>query len=514
MSVDDALRLARDHLARGAFGEASRIAEQVAEQKRGSADAFHIMAVSAFRAGRLDKAIVHAERATARAPKTSAFWSNLAEMLRRRGFIERGLSAARRSLTLDPRNAQGWNTLGILEFERRNFAEAERACRRALDIDPSAASSWNNLGNALCRLERDAEAHEAYARAISSRPAYYEAMVNDALCWREEADFARATARLDEALVASPRNANAHLCRAIVSFLKGETAQGRIEYEWRLALPRAVPRALPGKAWRGEEIAGRRIFVFAEQGLGDTIQSLRYLRRLLERRVASISFLAPRNLRNLVARNFPEIDVATRMPEAGTVDYHCALMSLPLLLDGPAGTISPGTAYLTAEPERVAAWRERLAPFRGRKIGLVWAGNGTYQNDHNRSMRAQMFAPLLEVAGCHFFGLQIGPAGAQVSALKPGVQDLGDRVSNMSETAAAIAALDLVISVDTSLAHLAGALGTPVWTLLPHVPDWRWGMEGKAHPLYGFMRLFRQKTRRDWAGVIADVRMALDRGEA
>jgi hypothetical protein len=129
-------------------------------------------------------------------------------------------------------------------------------------------------------------------------------------------------------------------------------------------------------------------------------------------------------------------------------------------------------------------------------------------------MQAAMLMPLLDARNCHFFSLQIGPAAAQISALKPRVQDLGDRVSNMSETAAAVAALDLVISVDTSLAHIAGALGTPVWTLLAHVPDWRWGMEGERHALYSSMRLFRQKNRRDWPGLIADVRAALGREEA
>lgn len=510
MSVDDALRLARAHLERGALDEASRIARQIAEHKRGHPDAFHIMAVAAFRSGRLDKAIAHAERAIARAPKTAAFWSNLAEMLRRRGFLERAFSAASRAVTLDPGQVQGWNNLGVIEFERRNFIEAERACRRALDLDsgsPAAASAWNNLGNALCRLERDEEAHAAYARAIALRPGYCEAMVNDALGWRDEACFDRAVTRLDEAIAVSPRNANAHLSRAIANFLRGETAQARVEYEWRLALPRAAPSRLSGARWRGEDIGGRRIFIFAEQGLGDTIQSLRHLHALTARRPASISLLAPRNLRGLIARNFPGVELVVRPAAA---DFHCALMSLPLLLDGSKAAILPGEPYLTAEPERVAAWRERLGAFPGRKVGLVWAGNGTYQNDHNRSMQAAMLAPLLNAAECSFFSLQIGPSAGQVSVLRPKIEDLGGRVSNMSETAAAIAALDLVISVDTSLAHLAGALGRPVWTMLPHVPDWRWGMEGETNPLYGTMRLFRQTVRRDWAGVVADVRAALD----
>lgn len=507
MSVDDALRLARSHLDRGSFDEAARVAQQVAAHKRGHPDAFHIMAMAAFRSGRLDKAIAHAQSAIARAPKTSAFWSNLAEMLRRRGFLQRGFSAARRAIMLDPRNVQGWNNLGIIEFERRNFEEAERACRKALEIDPSAASTWNNLGNALCRLERDGEAHEAYARAIALRPGYSEAMVNDALCWREEADLARASIRLDEAIAVNPRNANAHLSRAIVNFLAGETARARIEYEWRLALRHAQPDGLQGARWRGQDIAGKRIFVFAEQGLGDTIQSLRHLPALADCRPASIMLSVPRNLRALVARNFPDIELVSRPP---ATDYHCAAMSLPLLLEEPMG-LPPGIPYLAAESEKLALWRERFAPLQGRKIGLVWAGSGTYQNDHNRSMQAAMLRPLLDAAGCHFFSLQIGPAGAQIATLKPRVEDLSDRVSNMSETAAAITALDLVISVDTSLAHLAGALGTPVWTMLAHVPDWRWGMEGETSPLYGSMRLFRQKARRDWAGVVEDIRASLER---
>ncbi|MCE9648445.1 MAG: tetratricopeptide repeat protein [Parvibaculum sp.] len=514
MSMDGALRLARTHLERGNLGEAENVAQQIAAHKGGHPDAFHIMAIAAFRGGRLDKAIANAQQAVARAPKTAAFWSNLAEMLRRRGFVERGHSAARRAVTLDPGHVAGWNNLGILEFERGNFAAAADACRRALALDGEAANSWNNLGNALARLERDGEAHEAYGRAIALRPGYSEAMVNDALCWREEAEFERAGARLDQAIVASPRSANAHLSRAMVNFLRGETARARIEYEWRLALPRAAPDGLPGARWQGEAIAGKRIFVFSEQGLGDTIQSLRHLPALAARGAASISLFVPRNLRGLAAHNFPHVEVVSRLPGAGAADYHCASMSLPLLLDGPAGEVVSGEPYLAVEPEKAAVWRDRLQAFQGRKIGLVWAGNGSYQNDHNRSMKAAMLAPLLDAPGCSFFSLQIGPAATQVSALKPRIEDLGPRVPNMSETAAAISALDLVISVDTSLAHLAGALGKPVWTMLPHVPDWRWGMDGAAHPLYRTMRLFRQRSRRDWPGVVAEMRAALEEGAA
>jgi Flp pilus assembly protein TadD len=509
MSVDDALALVRRHLDRGELGAAEAVVQQIAQRRKRHPDVFHLLGVIAFRQGRLDRAIAFAERAIALAPRTAAFWSNLAEMLRRRGYLERGFEAARRSVELDPKDARAFNNLGIVEFDRGGFPQAVRAYRKALALDEGFAQAWNNLGNALVRLGQDAQAHVAYERAIHLQPRYGEAMVNDALCYRDEARFGLAEERLRQAIAAQPRNANAHLSLAVVKFLTGETEEARREYEWRLALPRAAPKGLPGRPWRGEDLAGKRLFLFAEQGLGDTIQSLRYMRRLLHRGPASLSLFAPRALRRLVEQNFPHIVLPGKPASAGEADYYCALMSLPLRLEADEADRSAGLPYLKADPARAAHWRLKLADFSGRKVGLVWAGNSSYQNDHQRSMPAANFAPLLDLPDTSFFSLQIGPAAAQFSALKAGAHDLGDGVSSMAETAAAISALDLVISVDTSLAHLAGALGTPVWTLLPHVPDWRWGMSGESSALYRSMRLFRQQERRDWQGVIRRVGAAL-----
>ncbi len=503
MPIADVLRLARQHLESGALHEAEALALQVARARRRNPDAYHLLGIIALKQRKLDKAIAYVEQAIALAPRTAAFHGNLAEMLRRRGFIERGLAAGRRSVALDPRNAQAWNNLGILEFERRAFSDAENAYRRSLDIDSRFAPAWNNLGNALARLGRDDEAHAAYTRAIALMAGYSEAMINDALCFREERKFEAAEGRLRQALAVNPRNAHAHLVLATVKFLTGDIAEARREYEWRLALRRARPEILPGAPWRGQSLDGKSIFLFAEQGLGDTIQALRYLRRL--GKTSTVKLLVQRNLRRLAQENFPDTEVLVHQPDAGAADYHAAMMSLPLIL--PAE--ETGEPYISADPVRVAAWREKLAAYPGRKIGLVWAGNSANQSDHVRSMRTEDLRALTDVSGCSFFSLLIGPAASQIATLKDRVVDLSDSVATMSETAAAIAALDLVISVDTSIAHLAGALGTPVWTMLSHVPDWRWGLEGETTALYRSMRLFRQSRRGDWSGVVDVVGKAL-----
>ncbi len=510
MSVTDALQLARTFLKKKNYVEAARVAQQVADHKRGHPDAFHILAMTAYHTGRIDKAIAHAERAVGRAPKTAAFWSNLSEMLRRRGLLTRALTAAKQAVALDATQELGWSNLAAIEYERQNFDDAEKSVRNALKLDIGNARGWNLLGNALARQHRDEEAHAAYAEALRLRPHYADAMVNDALCWRDAGAFDEALKRLNEALLIQPQHVNAHVVRSIVYFLKGDVARGRVEYEWRLMMPDALPPKVPGRRWRGEEIAGKRVLLLAEQGLGDVIQACRHIAGLRARGVGALTLHVPRALRVLLADNFPDVEVVTSLSDIGGVDFHCGMMSLPLLLEGPTPPEAmPQAAYLAVSEERVEIWRQKFSCLKGRKIGLVWAGNATYQSDHMRSMKAEHLRPLLDLPDCHFFSLQVGPATAGMVALKPKVEDLSAQVSNMTDAAAAIAALDLVISVDTSLAHLGGALGTEVWTMLPHVPDWRWGMSGDKHPLYGTVRLFRQKVRGDWAGVVSDIRAAL-----
>ena len=509
MTVSDALALARVFLDKKNFTEARRLALQIADHKRGHPDAFHILAMIAYQTGRIDKAITYAEQAVGRAPKTAAFWSNLAEMLRRRGLLTRAQHAASRATKLDPSQVLGWSNLSAIEYQRHDFSGAEKAIRKALVLEPRRAMSLNSLGNALQRQGRDDEAHEAFEQAIDADPRFADALVNDALCWRDSGNLDQALKRINEALHISPDHANAHLVRATIYFLKGDEARGRVEYEWRLALKDAAPDRLTGKRWRGENIAGKRLLIFSEQGLGDTIQSLRYIAALRARGITDIVLCVPKHLRALAEENFPDIEVVVALSGVVPAEYHVAMMSLALLMDDAATESAPQKAYLTASPERIAQWRKRFEPYAGKKIGLVWAGNTNYQFDYLRSMASDLLVPLLDAPDCHFFSLQIGPQAAGIAALKPRTEDLGPLVANMADAAAAVAALDLVITVDTSIGHLAGALGREAWLMLPHVPDWRWGMSGATHPLYATTKLFRQQARGDWAGVVSDIRAAL-----
>ena len=509
MSVEDALNLAREYLDAGRLPEAEKIAQEVSDAQGRNADAAHLVGIIAYRQGRIERAIKFIEKAISIAPRVAAFHANLTEMYRLRGKLEPALAAGERAVALDPSNAQAWNNLGIVQFDRGNFAKAEPCYRKALAASPQFAHAWNNLGNALVRLDREREAHDAFAHAIALNPLYSEAMVNDGLCYREEGEFDLAAERLQQAIGVNPQNANARISLAMLHMLRGDLRGGLPEYEWRLAMPGMRPRVLPGQPWRGEPLEGKRLFVYCEQGLGDTIHFLRFLKPLAARRPASIALRVQSGLQRLVEENFPEIEVLRGAPAADQADLHCALMSLPLLLSYPVEKREPQGPYLTAPADQVELFRQRFERYDGLKVGLVWAGNTTHKYDYSRSMTADVLPPLLQAEGCHFFSLQIGVKPADARIVKDGMIDLSKEVSNMTATAGAIAALDLVIGVDTSLIHLAGALGTPVWTMLASVPDWRWGLGSDTTPLYGSMRLFRQKQRRDWPGVVRDVTDAL-----
>lgn len=508
VSVADALRISRQHLEQGRFKAAEAIATQVANsQKAGNADAFHILGIAAFRQGHLTKAIRLTQKAVALAPRSAAFHSNLAEMCRLGGKRAQALKVAQRAVELDSRNAQAWNNLGVIHFDNGDFEAAERCYRRALQIDDKFASAWSNLGNALHRLQKDDEAHAALETATRLNPAYSEAYVNDALRYREAGALAEAEKRLESAIAANPKNANAHVTLSTVRFLRGAYAEGWREYEWRLALPGVVPRGLKGAPWRGEDLTGKHILVFCEQGLGDTIQFSRYLSRLSALQPGRISVLAQERLRPLLRQNFPAFDFVKRPPD--DTDFHCPLLSLHGLLKLDPSDRTPMDAYLEAPADRAAQWKAQFLKH-GRSEGGACVGR-----QFHASQRSQPVDACGGLAAAHGHRrvpfLQPADRSAAFRARRSRVAlvDLSADVSTMPDTAAAISALDLVISVDTSLAHLAAALGTETWTMLSFVPDWRWGTGGEHAPWYSSMRLFRQASQRDWNSVVQSVGAAL-----
>jgi hypothetical protein len=278
------------------------------------------------------------------------------------------------------------------------------------------------------------------------------------------------------------------------------------EYEWRLKAADPKTTWLPRRPWQGESLTHRHIYVQAEQGFGDTLQFARYLPRL-NALARSVSLRVQDPLCALLRESLPGIDILGKgSAPSATPDYECALLSLPGRFHTRVETIPASVPYLRPPAERAARWQRRLAAMPGVKIGLVWAGSAEHANDFRRSLPFAALAPVLAVAGASFASLQVGPRSRdRKGRLAARVTDLSKELVDFSETAAAIAALDLVVAVDTAVAHLAGALGKPVWLLLPAVTDWRWLLGRADSPWYPTMRIFRQRDGEAWPDVITRI---------
>ncbi|MEJ0096688.1 MAG: glycosyltransferase family 9 protein [Bauldia sp.] len=323
------------------------------------------------------------------------------------------------------------------------------------------------------------------------------------------ADFARV-------LELEPDNGLAHYNRALVRIAIGDWQDAWAEHEWRLTARAHVHNTYAKLAptWRGEPLAGRRLLVYGEQGHGDTLQFVRYL-RLIESSGAAITLVVQSATRRLLAANFPGVDVTEAVGLRSGFDYQVSLMSLPAVFSTTLESVPAEVPYLAAEAERVARWRERLGG-QGFRVGIVWQGSRGYLRDSERSIPLAEYAPLAAVPGVRLISVQSMAGLEQLDSLPPGMQveRLGEEIENnpdgFREVAAVMANLDLLVMSDTGPTHLAGALGRPGWLALSRHPDWRWMREREDTPWYPTMRLFRQETRGDWAGVFA--RMAGELG--
>ena len=430
--------------------------------------------------------------------------------LHRRGDIDAAEQAYREALRLDPDHPLALHYLGVAMFQRMRFTEALPLLERSTAQVPAEPEFHNNLGLALAALDRNDEAIAAYRRTLALKPTHATASNNLGLALQALNRIADAIAAYRSALRAAPEFAHAHWNLALALLADRQYAEGWREYEWRLRLPELSGRgpALPMPRWNGEDLRGRTLLVTAEQGVGDAIQFVRYARAL-----------AARGIRVVVQASAELVPLlSTASGVAGTVvtgsplpacDAHAPMLSIPGLLDVGARDIE-GTAYLRADSRQ---HRESLrnTPRRGAlRAGLVWAGAPHHLNDRRRSIDVSALAPLFETADVDWFSLQKGPREPAIAAL-PAARSIARLApgSDWSQTAALIDALDVVVSVDTSVAHVAGALGKPVFVMLPFAPDWRWGLEGDRTPWYASARLFRQPAIGDWGSVVADVARAL-----
>ena len=432
--------------------------------------------------GRHDEAMAWYGQALARRPDFAEAHYNLALAFAAEGRFAEAIEAHRRALQHAPRYVEAWNNLGVaLQVEGR-FAEAVAAYEKAVALRPDNAMSHNNLGTALQSLGRPEAALASYRRALALAPDYAGARMNLATCL----------------------------------LLTGELRQGFAAFQARWQVPDSPIRMpdLPRPLWAGEDPAGRRILVHCEQGLGDSLQFIRYA-TLLAGQGAQVIVLTPPALARLF-RSIPGIEIVEAIPEPDSYDCHIPLLCLPSLLGTELATIPAAIPYLAPDQLQVRSWAVRLAATSPRpRIGLVWAGAPrtadpqAYAVDRRRSLALAQLAPLADVPNLRFISLQKGPPARQ--APPPGLEllDVADELEDFADTAALIANLDLIIGVDTSVPHLAGALGKPVWLLSRFDGCWRWLLDRTDSPWYPTLRLFRQTAPGDWVSVIREVRQAL-----
>jgi tetratricopeptide (TPR) repeat protein len=433
------------------------------------------------------------------------------------GRAEAAAEAYRAALRIWPGYAIAHANLGSALHALGRFEEAEARQRAALRLEPDYADAHSNLGNALLVQGRFDEAIAAFRAALRLRPDFAEAHANLGAALRDAGDIAEALLHCEAAIELQPARPDARFNRALALLTAGRYEDGWAEHEQRLALPHYPKRDLGRPQWRGEPLEGRRILLHAEQGLGDTIQFVRFA-PLVAALGGQVILAVQKPLAGLLSRVKGVAGIVACGETLPGFDLHCPMMSLPHALGTSLATI-PAAPYLAADAARVQGWAARLPAGPGKRVGLVWAGSPrpnepqNHYADRRRSLRLRSLAPLAGVPGVQFVSLQLGAPAAEAAAPPAGMAlvDLTAEIADFEDTAALVAGLDLVIAVDTSVAHLAAAMGKPVWLLSRADACWRWLAGREDSPWYPGLRLFRQARPGEWGPVIARVAAELAR---
>jgi hypothetical protein len=399
-------------------------------------------------------------------------------------------------------------------FDDKKFDEAAGLAERVLRANPDSAQAHQVLGLVLLERGRAEEAVPWLVKTLEIQPDLVPSHNGIGQCFFLLDDLERAVAHFDTALYLQPEDPHAHFNRALSWLKLRRYREGWLEYEWRWKGGMIQRPGYARPRWDGSPLNGRTILVHTEQGLGDVLQFLRFIPLLKERGSGRVILACQRALLSLL-KDVPYVDGRIALDEPAVVpfDLHAPLLSLPALLRLEEEIVPPTVAYLAADPERVERWRPRIQGLPGFRVGLYWQGRPTFKYDHLRSIALEHYAPLASVDGVSLVSLQRGPGEEQIAPNRGRVPmevfpEL-NRDAPFVDTAAIMELLDLVITSDTATAHLAGALGRPVWVPLPIGADWRWLLERADCPWYPTMRLFRQKAFRDWPGVFREITAAL-----
>jgi tetratricopeptide (TPR) repeat protein len=461
---------------------------------------------------RYDEAVASYDGALAFQPEHIGALTNRGMALHDLRRYDEAVASYDRALALRPDDAEALLNRGAALHDLERYEEALAAHDRALLAQPDGAAALNNRGVTLHRLRRLDEALASYDRALASRPDYAEALVNRGITLHALKRLDEAPASYNRALRLRPDYADAHFFGAMSRLLTGDFGRGWIDYEWRWNSETIKLRKhdFQQPLWLGEhDIAGKTILLHGEQGFGDTLQFCRY-----------VPLVAARGARVIVEVDGPLSDLMRCLDGAAGIvargsplpdfDYHCPLLSLPLAFKTSLETIPSGLPYLRAPDQALQDWGARLGKHHRPRIGLAWSGNAGHTSDRQRSIALRALLPLLDIDAT-FVSLQKEVRAADMETLGEcgDLLHFGDELGDFADTAALVSHLDLVISVDTGVAHLAGASGKPVWILLAYVPDWRWLLDRDDSPWYPTARLFRQSDTREWDSVIATVGEAL-----
>lgn len=473
------------------------------------ADAYYNMGNAYRDSYRFDEAISSYKAALDINPNMTFAHHNLGDAYKNQGMLNEAIRCYQNAIEINSDYAEGYNSIGNALKDEGKLEEAIIYYNKALQIKPDYAYAYYNLANIFQNQGKFEKAISYYCIALHLKPSSIEVYNNIGNAYLDQGCFDRALFYYQEGLKKKPSYAEIIFNQATTHLLKGNLIKGWEGYEWRFrrsAKHTVYIHSYDKPRWDGSFFRGKRLFVHAEQGLGDALQFVRYL-PMVKARGGTVIFESPKQLFGLM-QNFPGIDELTIMSyekkSDKEFDFYIPLMSLPWIFKTTIDTIPAKIPYFSSDPIKCKYWRRRLAGD-GFKVGLVWSGQ--YRPPYDRFILLEKFAPICKIKGVRLYGLQKGDAAGQIDRLPEDMQiiNLGDELVDFTDTAALIENLDLIISIDTSVVHLAGAMAKPTWVLLRFIPDFRWLMHREDSPWYPTVRLFRQSVRGDWDSVILKV---------
>jgi len=502
-NADGYYNLGNIFLEKGEFEEAVPFFRKAIQINPHIAEAYINLGFAMQEQGNLDEALTYFQKALQIDPAFIDGYYNLGNALREKGLLDEALTAYRKALEIDHTFFMAWYNQGQILNEKGQFDEAAACYRKAIELNPTNPEIYNDMGIVFQGKGRFDEAIAWYKKALQIKPDFAEAISNIGNVLQRKGEFQEALARYRKALQIDPQNIDAHFNMSLIFLITGDFREGWKEYEWRWHLKDFFRRSFSQPLWDGSDIKGLTILLHAEQGFGDTIQFIRYA-PLVAEKGARVILESRSELKSLLEHIEGIEKIITPGEAYPHFDLQCPLMRLPYIFHTEIETIPSKTPYIKADASLVRKWSKRINHHDPvLNIGLSWCGNPDHDNDRNRSCSLETFAPLAQLSNVTLNSLQKG-AGTKAFHLPEGMQlmDFTEELTDFSETAALMENLDLIISVDTAIAHLAGALGKPVWILLPFVPDWRWMLHREDSPWYPTMKLFRETSPGDWKSVI------------